>query len=345
MNLRNQYKRLFEGKVRSNDIALLRENAQAIAYYTKNTEPKVKALASKLKTAFKQVGAHDVYYDPNVDLAPSAQTPFRLEYATPGPAIVIQWKWELDKIVWPKKVYGMFDEVPEGEFRNAMAKGNDGKMYPVGNLDSAFRKANPRRDYLGIDETFWYWGSIDNTQDKQIKFSTTPNKSTKTLPGGTKVGPHAGPGSVSIIPIDIYDGMPTAMRTALEKGREAQVDPSEEPYQINIKNPGNIKATNIEGGVANVKIETITMMYWGDYIQVNSSVPEAEGYYNDPKFLTQLKAHALKLKSKPEYKKWIGQVEAHGQHTAADIERAIKQIDYTEEGMNTGGDVATEADL
>jgi len=341
MNLRNQYKRLFEGRVSSNDFALLRENAQAIAYYTKNTEPKVKALASKLKAALKQVGAHDVYYAPNVDLAPSEQTPFGLEYATPGPAMVIQWKWELDKIVWPKNVYGMFDKVPEGDFRDAMAKGNDGKMYPVGNLDSTFRRANPGRKYLGVDETYWSWSSVDDTQERQIKFSTTPNKSTKTLPGGTKVGPHAGPGSVSIIPIDIYEGMPAAMRP----GSEAQADPSEEPYQVNIKNPGNIKATNIEGGVANVKIETITMMYWGDYIQVNASVPEAEDYYNDPKFLTQLKAHALKLKSKPVYKKWIGQVEAHGQHTAADIEKAIKQIDYTEEGMNTGGDVATEADL
>ena len=345
MNLRNQYKRLFEGKVRSNDIVLLRENAQAMAYYTKNTEPKVKALASKLKAALKDRGVHDVYYDPNVDLAPSEQTPFGKEYATPGPAMVIQWKWELDKIVWPKKVYGIFDEVPEGEFRRAMAKGNDGKMYPVGNLDRAFREANPGRPYLGVDETYWSWSFIEDTQEDQIKFSTTPNKSTKTLPGGTKVGTHAGPGSVSIIPIGIYDGMPDAMRTALQGGGESQADPSEEPYQINIKNPGNIKATDIEGGVANVKIETITMMYWGDYIQVNASVPDAQDYYNDPKFLTQLKAHALKLKSKPEYKKWVGQVEAHGQHTAADIEKAIKQIDYTEEGMNTGGDVATEADL
>ena len=336
MNLRNQYKRLFEGKVRSNDAILLRENAQAMAYYTKNTEPKVKALAKKLKTAFKQVGAHDVYYDPNVDLAPPAQTPFRLEYATPGPAIVIQWKWELDKIVWPKKVYGIFDEVPEGEFRKAMAKGNDGKMYPVRDLDKAFREANPGRPYLGVDETFWSWYSINDTQDEQIKFSTTPNKSTKTLPGGTKVGPHAGPGSVSIIPINIYDGMPTAMRTALQ-GDDEQADPSEEPVSVSLK--GNL------GRVQGLPVESITLHYWGTYVMLNAHVDGLEDYYMDDSVIEYLQGMVDKMKGKPEYKNWIKEIETYEMHSGKDIEKALDKVEYTESGMNTGGDISTEADL
>ena len=66
-------------------------------------------------------------------------------------------------------------------------------------------------------------------------------------------------------------------------------------------------------------------------------------YYMDDFVIEYLQDTVDRLKGKPEYRNWIKEIETMGHHSAKDIETALDKVEYTESGMNQGGDVSTEA--
>ena len=115
----------------------------------------------------------------------------------------------------------------------------------------------------------------------------------------------------------------------------------DDPVSVTFDRPGQINAPT-EMGQENLPIDSITLLFWGGFINLNAFVDGAMDYYGDDDFLSQLIDMIPKLKSKPEYKKWIREIESMGGPSANEIEKGLAQVEYTESGMNESGDVSTE---
>lgn len=118
---------------------------------------------------------------------------------------------------------------------------------------------------------------------------------------------------------------------------DAQADPSEEPVSVSLK--GNL------GTVQGSPVESITLHYWGTYVMLNAHVDGLEDYYMDDSVIEYLQGMVDKMKGKPEYRNWIKEIETYEMHSGKDIEKALDKVEYTESGMNTDGDISTEANL
>jgi len=121
-------------------------------------------------------------------------------------------------------------------------------------------------------------------------------------------------------------------------GQELELD---DPVSVTFDRPGRINAPT-EMGQENLPIDSITLHFWGGYINLNAVVDGAMDYYGDDEFLSQLIEMIPKLKSKPDYKEWIQDIESMGGPSANEIEKALERVEYTESGMNSDGDVSTE---
>lgn len=121
-------------------------------------------------------------------------------------------------------------------------------------------------------------------------------------------------------------------------GQELELD---DPISVTFDRPGRIDAPT-EMGSENLPIDSITLHFWGGYINLNAVVDGAMDYYGDDDFLSQLIDMIPKLESKPDYKEWIQEIESMGGPSANEIEKGLAQVEYTESGMNEDGDVSTE---
>ena len=115
----------------------------------------------------------------------------------------------------------------------------------------------------------------------------------------------------------------------------------DDPISVTFDRPGRIDAPT-EMGQENLPIDSITLHFWGGYINLNAVVDGAMDYYGDRNFLNQLIDMIPKLKSKPDYKEWIQDIESMGGPSANEIEKGLERVEYTESGMNSDGDVSTE---
>ena len=97
------------------------------------------------------------------------------------------------------------------------------------------------------------------------------------------------------------------------------------------------------GTVEGLPVESITLHYSGPVVELNAHIEGLEDYYMDDFVIEYLQDTVDRLKGKPEYRNWIKEIETMGHHSAKDIETALDKVEYTESGMNQGGDVSTEA--
>ena len=99
------------------------------------------------------------------------------------------------------------------------------------------------------------------------------------------------------------------------------------------------------GTIQGLPVNSITLHYFGAVVNLNANIDGLEDYYGDDSVIEYLQDTVDGMKGKPEYRNWIKEIEAMGRHSAKDIEKALDEVEYTESGMNTGGDISTEADL